>query len=161
VEGDFVHSGGVLNVNGGQLIVKGDYRIQKKDSEGYTYSSGRLNMANANDHILVEHDFVMDSMYQHDGGTTDARLHAGTLEIKGNFTQQSTNSEGSYPHENFEALGAHKVHLSGTGTQTVSFEDASSSSSHFNELLLTTNTLKIFTTKVAVTKLFGAHPLIL
>ncbi len=45
--------------------------------------------------------------------------------------------------------------LSSTGPQAVSFENAHPSHSHFNELLLSTNTLKTFTTKVAVTKLFN------
>ncbi|MDU9048072.1 MAG: thrombospondin type 3 repeat-containing protein [Candidatus Electrothrix sp. Rat3] len=156
VEGDFLHSGGTLNVNGGKLIVKGDYRIQNKTADGaYTYSAGKLNMANEADYILVEGDFVMDSSYEHDGGTTNALLYAGTLVVQKNFTQKSTDTKGSYPYENFEARGTHKVLLSGAGPQTISFEDASPSYSHFNELLLTTNTLKTFTTKVAVTKLFN------
>ncbi|MDU9048073.1 MAG: PKD domain-containing protein [Candidatus Electrothrix sp. Rat3] len=138
VEGDFIHSGGTLNVNGGKLIVKGDYRIQNKTADGaYTYSTGKLNMVNEADHILVEGDFVMDSSYQHDGGTTNAQLYAGTLELKGNFTQKSTDTEGFFPYENFEARGTHKVLLSGSGPQSVSFEDAAPSYSHFNILEIT------------------------
>ncbi|MCI5118524.1 MAG: hypothetical protein D3913_11335, partial [Candidatus Electrothrix sp. LOE1_4_5] len=148
VEGDLVHSGGLLNVNGGKLIVKGDYRIQKENADGSsTYGNGQLKMINKLDHIIVEGNFVMDSSGSHDG-----KLTAGTLELKGNFIQKSTYT-GRY--DNFKASGTHKVLLSSSGPQEVSFEDASSSQSHFNELLLTTNTLKTFTTKVAVTKLFN------
>ncbi|MCI5134930.1 MAG: hypothetical protein D3920_07615, partial [Candidatus Electrothrix sp. AW2] len=146
VEGDLVQSGGVLDVNGGKLVVKGDYRIQKTKEDGsFTYSTGYLKMVNEADHIVVEGNFVTDSYYSHNGYLT-----AGILELKGNFIQKASSSS-----DNFQATGTHKVLLSGTGSQTVSFEDASSSQSHFNELLLTTNTLKTFTTKVAVTKLFN------
>jgi F420-dependent methylenetetrahydromethanopterin dehydrogenase len=159
INGDFIHSAGVLKVNGGKLIVKGDYRIQRKNADGtYTNSSGQLNMSNEADHIQVEGDFVMDSYYRHDGtqsSAANAVLTAGTLKVQGDFIQKSTHTSTSYPHFNFKTGGTHKVLLSGTGSQTVSFEDASSSYSHFNELLLITNTLKTFTTKVAVTKLFN------
>ncbi|MCI5122870.1 MAG: hypothetical protein D3908_17120, partial [Candidatus Electrothrix sp. AUS4] len=155
VEGNFLHSGGTLNVNGGKLIVKGDYRIQQKDGENYTYSNGLIKMTNEADHILVEGDFVMDSTHAHDGSELpNAALSAGTLEVKGDFTQQSTYSSG-YALRNFKAGTTHKVLFSGTNSQAVSFEDTAPSYSHFNELLLTTNTLKTFTTKVAVTKLFN------
>ncbi|MCI5220522.1 MAG: hypothetical protein D3914_15340, partial [Candidatus Electrothrix sp. LOE2] len=153
VEGDFVHSGGELNVNGGTLIVRGDYRIQKKEGESYTYSSGYLKMANESDHVIVEGDFIMDSIYSH-----KEYLTAGTLELKGNFFQKTAVDHGSGDSENFLASETHRVLLSGSGPQTVSFEDAGSSDSwfsHFNVLEITTNTLKTFTTKVAVTKLFN------
>ncbi|MCI5194574.1 MAG: hypothetical protein D3915_15920, partial [Candidatus Electrothrix sp. AU1_5] len=149
VEGDFIHSGGELKVNGGKLVVKGDYRIQKKEGDDYTNGWGLLNMTGESDHILVEGSFVTDSTNRHDG-----YLSAGTLEIRGDFTQKSTSSS-NYEYKNFHASGTHKVILSGSGPQQVSFEDASLGNSHFNELLLTTNTLKTFTTKVAVTKLFN------
>ncbi|MCI5193488.1 MAG: hypothetical protein D3915_10240 [Candidatus Electrothrix sp. AU1_5] len=148
VEGDLVQSGGLLNVNGGKLIVRGDYRIQEEIEDGsYIHSSGYLKMVNESDHIVVEGNFVTDSGYDHDGYLT-----AGTLELKGNFIQKATYNAGYY---NFKAGGSHKVILSGDGPQEVSFEYSSSDYSHFNELLLTTNTLKTFTTKVAVTKLFN------
>ncbi|MCI5129652.1 MAG: hypothetical protein D3907_14465, partial [Candidatus Electrothrix sp. AUS3] len=128
IMGDLIHSGGMLNVNGGKLIVKGDYRIQKKEGEGYTYSNGLVKMDNAADHILVEGDFVMDSRFQH----KENYLSAGTVEIKGNFIQKSTSGTGYY---NFSPEGQHKVILSGSGPQSVNFEDAGTS--HFNILEIT------------------------
>ncbi|MBU1667630.1 DUF5011 domain-containing protein, partial [bacterium] len=45
VNGNFIQSGGAVNINGGKLIVKGDYRIQKPTEDGnYTYSAGYLVM---------------------------------------------------------------------------------------------------------------------
>ncbi|NWH05288.1 M23 family metallopeptidase, partial [Desulfobacter latus] len=86
IDGNFIHSGGILNVNGGTLIVKGDYLVQT-DNEGgsYTYSSGILKMLNAADTIQVDGDFVMDSTKDH-----DTYLTAGTMTLKGDFTQKST-----------------------------------------------------------------------
>ncbi|MCI5228216.1 MAG: hypothetical protein D3918_16580, partial [Candidatus Electrothrix sp. AX2] len=130
VEGDLVHSGGVLNVNGGKLIVKGDYRIQKENADGSsTYGNGQLKMINKLDHIIVEGNFVMDSSGSHDG-----KLTAGTLELKGNFIQKSTYT-GRY--DNFKASGTHKVLLSGSNPQEISFTDASNTYSHFNILEIT------------------------
>ncbi|MCI5158223.1 MAG: hypothetical protein D3906_07230, partial [Candidatus Electrothrix sp. AUS1_2] len=160
VEGDFLQSGGTVNVNGGRLIVRGDYRIQEKTADGeYTYSRGRLKMENDADYVLVEGDFVTDGPGNRTNnyGTiyNEPILTAGTLELRGDFTQLSTNEDStSYTAYNFQTTGNHRVILSGSGPQTVSFEYAGSSTSRFNELLLTTNTLKTFTTGVAVTKLF-------
>ena len=149
VEGDLLQSGGTLNVNGGKLIVRGDYRIQTKEGENYTYSGGMLKMENEADHILVENDFFMDGL-SHEGYLT-----AGILEVRGDFIQKSTFDDVLEEYKNFQASGTHKVLLSGTGPQTVTFEDAFNGGSHFNILEITTNTLKTFATKVAVTKLFN------
>ncbi|MCI5151245.1 MAG: hypothetical protein D3916_17990, partial [Candidatus Electrothrix sp. MAN1_4] len=124
VEGDLLHSGGDLKMNGGKLIVKGDYRIQKKEGDVYTSGWGRLIMNDEADHVLVEGDFVTDSDSDHEG-----YLVAGTLELKGDFIQQTTTGDG---YKNFYTSGTHKVLLSGSGPQTVSFENAYSGSSHFN-----------------------------
>jgi hypothetical protein len=55
------------------------------------------------------------------------------LEIKGNFTQRSTYNYGNANY-NFSARGTHKVLLSGSGIQTVSFEDYQNSK--FNILVI-------------------------
>ncbi len=52
---------------------------------------------------------------------TDAIFSAGILEVKGNFIQKSTDTASC---NNFKAGGTHKVLLSGSGTQVVTFEDA-------------------------------------
>ncbi|NWH06989.1 hypothetical protein, partial [Desulfobacter latus] len=117
VEGNLIHSGGTLNVNGGALIVNGDYQIQTPGTEEgvYTYSSGILKMLNAADTVQVDGDFVMDSTKDH-----DTYLTAGTMTLKGDFTQKSTYvSYYSNEEENFDTSGTHKVILAGSTLQTV------------------------------------------
>ncbi|CAK8718015.1 hypothetical protein GCAAIG_07470 [Candidatus Electronema halotolerans] len=147
VEGDLVQSGGELKVNGGRLIVKGDYRLEGREVDGYMYNCGLLNMTNESDHVLVEGDFIMSSDSYH-----ESYLTAGILELKGNFIQKSDN----YAYKNFDASGMHKVLLSGSGPQIVSFQYAGGEGmSHFNELVLNNPSMTNFTTAVAVTKLFN------
>ncbi|PLX92969.1 MAG: hypothetical protein C0621_08445, partial [Desulfuromonas sp.] len=156
VKGNLIHSGGTLNVNGGSLVVEGDYRIQSisTDAEGnptYDSSAGYLTMTNPADHVLVYGDFVMDSMHSH-----NSCLTAGVLEVKGNFAQKGTYS---YTTTNFHTSGTHRVLLSGTTSQTVSFDTPSSGSSHSNVLEITNSSAGggVFKTKVAVNALFNHH----
>nr|WP_320011685.1 hypothetical protein [uncultured Desulfobulbus sp.] len=137
IGGDLIHSGGTLNVNGGNLIVEGDYRVQtaSTDSEGtttYSRSNGYLNMTNVSDHVLVYGNFVMQSYYN-----DSSNLTAGLLEVRGDFTQKETDISSVGDNDNFEANGTHRVLLSGTSKQTVTFETPSSSYSHFNILEIT------------------------
>ena len=128
VNGNLYQQGGELKINGGKLIVKGDYIVRGATIDDYSY--GKLYMTNISDYILVEGNFVMDSYNDH-----SAYLTAGTLEIKGNFTQVSTlHSQYGYNSYNFCTSGTHKVILSGNTKQIVSFEDYSSTGSHFNIL---------------------------
>ncbi|NWH05287.1 dockerin type I repeat-containing protein, partial [Desulfobacter latus] len=160
VKGDLIHSGGTLTVTGGTLVVDGDYRIQtaSTDAQGattYKYSSGTLNMTNSADNVLVHGNFVMDSYYGH-----GALLTSGTLEVKGDFTQKSTvSSSTAKDYINFQATGTHRVLLSGTAKQTVSFSTASCNRSHFNILEITndTNAGILFSTGVVITQLFNHH----
>ncbi len=125
VNGNLLHKHGTLKLNGGTLIVKGDYI---SDNYGtYNYSYGYLYMTNPNDYMLVEGNFLMDSYYSHEG-----KLTAGTLEVKGNFTQRATSVSAG--RDNFNTSGTHKVILSGTAKQTVSFTFPYASDSHFNVL---------------------------
>ncbi|PLX96952.1 MAG: hypothetical protein C0621_01035, partial [Desulfuromonas sp.] len=83
VKGDMIQSDGELKVNGGNLIIEGDYRIQTSstDAEGnttYSSSLGRLNMINVADHVLVHGNFYTYSKYDH-----SSYLTAGTLELRG------------------------------------------------------------------------------
>ena len=153
VEGNLIHSGGALIVNGGSLIIEGDYRIQKPDGKGgYTYSNGNLYMTNASDKVQVNGSFIMAS-----AGSHASRLAAGTLEVKGDFTQKGTFSSAS--RENFEATGTHKVVLSGAEQQTITFETASGGYSHFNMLEIANTSADgiAFNSKIVVTKLFDHH----
>jgi hypothetical protein len=152
VTGNLIHSGGTLIINSGKLVVKGDYRIQTPGAQEneYTYSSGYLRMTNDSDHVLVEGNFVTDSSRNHGNYLT-----AGTLEVQGNFEQKSTYNftDANY---NFAATGTHKVLLSGSGKQTVIFENGSASYSCFNILEISNiSDMGInFQTSVAVMQLF-------
>jgi len=158
VEENFIHSTGLLHLNGGTLIVKGDYRNQTITDDGagnlsYSYGTGELRMTNTADYMLVESDFVMDYYHNHSNSLT-----AGTLELKGNFTQLSTgNTSNGYDRDNFYTSGTHKVLLSGSVKQTVSFEDPSTNDSHFNILEITNNTLTgiEFSTNITSVNLFN------
>ena len=135
-----------MYVNGGQLTVTEDYRLQteKKATDGspaYSQSNGYLKMTNAADYVQVCGKFVTQSQYSHEG-----YLSAGTLEVKGNFSQMSS----TY---NFKTSGAHKVILSGENIQTVSFNNPSSSNSCFRILEITNKSDQgvKFTTNTVVT----------
>ncbi|NWH05289.1 hypothetical protein, partial [Desulfobacter latus] len=80
--------------------------------------------------------------------------------LKGDFTQKSTYvSYYSNEEENFDTSGTHKVILAGSTLQTVSFENPSSSYSHFNILEITNeaNARISFSSDIVVTKLFNHH----
>ncbi|HAN09696.1 MAG TPA: hypothetical protein DCP90_03685 [Clostridiales bacterium] len=128
VEGNLIQSAGTLIVSGGRLEVNGDYRIQTKNAdESYSSSTGLLTMTNVNDYVLVNGNFVTQSAASHNGYLTN-----GVLEIKGNFEQKKYSTAASY---NFYTTGYHKVILSGTGVQEISFEDYQNS--YFNDLEIT------------------------
>jgi hypothetical protein len=132
VFGDLIESGGTLNVNAGTLKIGGDYRIQSVSGDDYTYSSGILKMTNASDYITVGGDFFTDSYISH-----SLYLTAGTLEIKGDFSQLRSNTGSDKDNYNFYAKDDHRVLLSGSSEQIVSFSTATSTTSHFNILEIT------------------------
>lgn len=74
-------------------------------------------MQNAEDYILVNGNMLVASYYD------NIKLTAGTLEIKGDFTQKYYHS--SYQN-NFYCSSSHKVILSGEKLQTVSFNSTQS-----------------------------------
>src|SRR5690606_27468488 len=134
VRGNLIQSRGTVKINGGQLIVEGDYRLQSENVSGdgtvtYSASSGKLEMIDEEDYVLVNGDFAIQSSYKH----TDY-LKAGILEVKGDFTQKrnSTYSDSAY---NFNANTYHKVVLSGNGIQNINFQNPGSS--RFNHLIIT------------------------
>ena len=128
VQGSVVQAGGTIHVNGGKLVIEKDYRIQSKDETGenvtYGKSNGILLMDQEEDHVKVKGDFVQGSIVDH-----STKLTAGTLEIKGNFTQTSYASQS-----NFAATGSHKVLLSGNKKQEINFANVGSNSSYFANL---------------------------
>ena len=137
VRGNLIQSRGTVKINGGQLIVEGDYRLQSENVSGdgtvtYSASSGKLEMIDEEDYVLVNGDFAIQSSYKH----TDY-LKAGILEVKGDFTQKR-NSGYSGSANNFNANTSHKVVLSGSKLQKISFENPGAS--RFNILEIENNT---------------------
>ncbi len=122
VDGDVWLSGGYLNVNKGKLYIGGDFNLKRTN---YSYGEGYLTMQNAEDYILVNGNMFVNPFYCY------STLTAGTIEIKGNFTQQYARD---YYQHNFSCGGSHKVVLSGEKLQTVSF---ASTQSQFNILEIT------------------------
>ncbi len=180
---DLLHSGGTLFLGNGQLTVDGDYRGETRniDENGivsYSYGQGYLNMTVSDGYMLVKGDFIQDSRY---GGNARMQYHSrlgygswytydydinilknSTLELKGNFTQKSTsifrNGKSTYyPEQNFQTSLNHRVVLSGTEKQTVSFED--SSSSYFTNLEIKNNSAEgvEFNTTVYVKNILSAR----
>ena len=105
VKGHLYQPGGTLLVNGGELLVAGDYLLQP--TEDKPTSNGILQMQLADDRVVVGGNFVMDS-----GSSHTNLLTAGVLEVQGDFSQ--LNQKGSYGgHSNFAASGSHVVRLTG------------------------------------------------
>nr|MCR5836786.1 hypothetical protein [Lachnospiraceae bacterium] len=100
-----------LVLQGGKLICEGNLTV----NPSYSY----IIMNNANDYIYVGGNCSFTS-------SVCSTMSAGTLELKGDFTQK-----GSY--SNVQASGSHKVVLSGDKKQTVLFENTSC---HFHNLVL-------------------------
>ena len=73
-------------VNGGELEVQGDYRVQSLSGSTYGNSTGVLNMTNEADTVRVLGSFVMQSTADH-----REKLTAGTLEIGGDLVQNPYN----------------------------------------------------------------------
>ncbi len=120
VKGDYLHSGNTLNVQDGDVLIDGDYRIQIKNSDGtYSYANAALTMTGENGRMVVGGDFVTQSSWTDSSNV----LTDGTLELKGNFTQL----QGNTTTNNFKATDIHKVKFTGNGTQIVSFENPESS----------------------------------
>ena len=125
VGGNMVHEGGRLTIDKADVTVKGDYRLQKLNVDEnnepyYTTSSGCLNMSDAEGHFTVEGNFITQSS----GNGNYNYLTDGTLELKGNFAQFA--SEDGIK-DNFYCRNSHKVIFSGEKTQTIYFENPTSS----------------------------------
>ncbi len=110
---------GTIKLNGHRLAVKGDLIIT---------GNSNLIMLKEKDYLFVEGSFKTESIRPH----WDS-LKAGTLEVKGDFTQKSP--DNTNPNRNFDTSGTHKVILSGEKVQKVSFSNPGNSM--FNILIVT------------------------
>ena len=117
VDGDVWLESGTLSVNKGKLYVGGDMNLKSPDR---SYGYGYLSMQNAEDYVLVNGNMFAAAYNDY------SKLTAEILEIKGDFTQKTSNYSN-----NFYCSGSHKVVLSGEKLQTVSFD---STKSQFNVL---------------------------
>ena len=123
-DGDLVIAGGVLDLNGHSYHVRGNLTVK----------NGVLKMTNEQDYLLVDGDFETDSTISHSGYLT-----AGTMELKGNFTQTGNRSS-------FQAEKQHTVVFSGNGTQNISLTDTQYSC--FSNLELDSKEKTVFSTVV-------------
>ena len=141
VTGDLIQYSGTIYVNGGSLEVEGDYKLQKKNAnDTYTNSTGVLKMTNDDDYVLVKGNYYNQSTINHTGYLT-----AGTMEVKGNFTVERTETN---PY--FVASGSHTLVLSGDNGQEVYLGYSRSGANRINNLAIENNseegvTFKTFT----------------
>lgn len=130
VKGNLIQSAGTVNVNGGKLIVEGDYRIQSENRENetvtYDSSMGYLQMTKEEDQVLVEGAFVMGSIYSHKG-----KLSAGKLFVKGDVSAICYKAT-----DNFVATESHLLILNGQGVQKVNLAQPSFSGMRIANLKL-------------------------
>jgi phage baseplate assembly protein gpV len=134
VQGDVTITGGKITVGGGQLNVGGDLALSyatSNFSQPFYSTSGGLDMSNSVDYVLVNGNMTVQS----DSGSI---FSAGTLEIKGNFTQSIFYAYYDYDYETvygasgFSASGTHKTLFSGTADQTISFVTPTNSFGQFS-----------------------------
>ena len=118
IEGDLIQSDGTLVIGEGTLIVKGDYRIQTKEDEGYGDSSGSLKISNSNGTINIDGNLVIQST------ADDHVLTAGTINIKGNI-EQINPKEGV---TTFNSGGSCNINLTEENAHSIRFEDADNNS---------------------------------
>ena len=124
VYGDVYHKRGEILFHNGSLKIDGTYLNATPDVDSgqkafYNSSEGYLKMVWDEDYMYVGGDFITNTSYR-----TDSTLSTGTIEIKGDLLDYTTN--GYYF---WKASGTNKVVLIGTGNQIVHLED---SYAHFN-----------------------------
>jgi len=129
VDGDLIHSSGIVDIKAGTLEVTGDYRIQEKktDSDGnisWSRSMGWLRMENTEGQVIVHGNLHMYSYYPCSSYNC---FTAGTMTLYGDFIQQIYGYSGNY--DNFRATGAHRVVFAGSEAQTVTL---ASETNYFN-----------------------------
>lgn len=113
IGGNCSFASGTFDAGAGVLKIGGNFKI-----ENYQYTYFVMSQEKA--YILVNGDFTINSECK------NKNITAGTLEVKGDFYQKGSeiNSDTTNYNEayNFPASGTHKVILSGTEEQVVSFD---------------------------------------
>ena len=143
VKGDLVHIAGDIKINGGELVVEKDYRLESRrkveviDEETdeikyetkYDTSFGKLYMTDEKDKVLIKGNYINNGFFS----SRDC-LTAGTFEIKGDFTIKSTShSEAFYSTQN------HIIKFTGDSKQSVNIKEGNIYNIRFNEVIYANN----------------------
>ena len=110
-------------------------------------------MTNANDYVLVNGNFTMNSNYYSGSDCSySSKLSAGILEVKGDITGKDPNSQYN-SDKNFYQYGTFKLIMSGDKVQTVDIEKNAYSS--FNILDISNSYGVIFINPLVAKELIG------
>ena len=131
VKGDLIQASGKVIINGGTLDVKGNYKLASKsvvdeEETEVQSSTGYLVMTNGEDLVNVGKNFETYTTRSHSGSLT-----AGIMTVSGDFVQGGDSSS-------FTATGTHQVVFTDDTAHTVSF---SSTNSRFQNVDFGTGTI--------------------
>ncbi len=122
VMGDYVQPSDYLKLNGGEVIIGGDYRIQKKSNdEKYSVGLGGLIMDNPNPKEPSTSRLTVNGSLYMESSNASRYSYWGTMTVKGNIEQKKA---GGF--DKFEGYGDFRLILAGDGPQTVSIESKDS-----------------------------------
>ena len=128
VHGDFLQDGGIVCLNGGKLVIEGNYRLQKRIIEednqvSYQESNGTIQMNNNEDKIYVGNNFYAQTK-------TELNMLKGVIEIKGNMEISASSFEckqlllSGEEHQNISLPKKNSIsflNLKNTGTDNITF----------------------------------------
>jgi len=129
VSGDLTVSGGSLDLAGRSVTVNGNLT---------TTSGGVLKMQNPSGAMTINGATLFA------GGDTTGLLTAGTLNVKGSFTSNTSSLT------NFAASGTHLTVLNGTAAQTLSFSFPGPANNRFQNLQLSQTAGAVFSTNAQI-----------
>lgn len=122
VMGDYVQPSDYLKLNGGEVIIGGDYRIQKKGNDGkYSVGLGGLIMDNPNPKEPSTSRLTVNGSLYMESSNASRYSYWGTMTVKGNIEQKKA---GGF--DKFDGYGDFRLILAGDGPQTVSIESKDS-----------------------------------
>ncbi len=119
VQKDVIHTDGLIQFNGGRLIVHGNF--EQKNA---------LQMKQEKDYLLVYGDYLC----YYGNSSYNSTIVNGVVEFKGNVYQKGDGSSNSARPRDFAFIAENTVILSGDDVQEISFE---SPYSKFSKLVLT------------------------
>ena len=122
VMGDYVQPSDYLKLNGGEVIIGGDYRIQKKSNDGkYSVGLGGLIMDNPNPKEPSTSRLTVNGSLYMESSNASRYSYWGTMTVKGNIEQKKA---GGF--DKFDGYRDFRLILAGDGPQTVSIESRDS-----------------------------------